>query len=249
MKQGTKGKFFKAIGAATLIFMATGHAASAGADDTANDTILYWSGDVAIKGSNTYGLAFDSGFSTALNGNIDISGWIVSGNLGYAHSKDVGSKSDSFYTSGLVGYQWQMPDFYISLSTGILYSNNDEKPGGGKTDGDKVGAAVIYGFGTNATDALYVQSYGSYATINDQFFVQGKLGYKTTSIAYGAEYTLYDDNGSKPTHRIGAFVGDIALSDKLTMTVSAGYQTTKEVGTKDGAYANIGFSVPVSFLK
>lgn len=255
MKKGVKGFLPGAIGMAALFASATSMVAfssavvAADVDTSVADTVLYWGADLALKGSNTYGLAFDGGFVTALNGNIDMPGWIVTGNLGYGHTKDVGSKTDSFYTTALVGYQWKTPDFYASLSAGVLYNNNDEKPGGGKTDGSKVGAAINYGFGTTASDAIYVQSYGTYATTYDQLYLHGKLGYKTASIAYGGEYTFYDDNGTKPTHRIGAFVGEIPLGEQLTMTVSGGYQTTKEPGTKDGGYATIGFSMPISLLR
>ncbi|HFC04772.1 MAG TPA: cellulose biosynthesis protein BcsS, partial [Rhizobiales bacterium] len=211
MKRGFRAVSVKAVQAAILAIGGAGFTALApggalaGPDNAVNDTVIYWSGDLALRGSGKYSLAFDGGFATALDGDIGTSGWIVTADLGYSHSKYVSSKSDSFYTSLLFGHQWQSPDYYFSLSAGLLFNSNDEKPSGGKTDGDKVGGALLYGFETKAVDAFYVQSYGSFSTVYDQVYLHGKAGYKTATFTYGAEYTFYDDNDSKPTHQIGAF--------------------------------------------
>jgi len=208
---------------------------------------VYWGSDAVLKGSGYHGIGIDAGFATAINGNLSSSGWIISGNTGYSHTKDAGSKTNSFYTSALFGHLWQMPDYYLSLSGGVNFNNNDETPSGGKTDGSKVGAVLAYGFETKSVDALYVQSYGSVSTVYNQLYLHGKLGYKTASFNYGGEYTFSDDKGSKATHRFGGFIGDISIGEKVTMGVSAGYQHSREPGDKDGAYATIAFSMPISF--
>lgn len=209
------------------------------------DTVLYWGFEYNRASSRQDGFGIDGGFVTALNGNLDLSGWIVTGNLGYSESNSRGSDTDSIYASALAGHLWQTSDFYVSLAGGLHYINNDENPSGGITDGDKVGVIAQYGFETKRVEAPYVQSYGSYSTAYDSVYAHIKAGYKTHSLKYGAELTGYDEKGGKGTIRYGAFVGDIPLG-QLTMGVSAGYQDELEPGNKDGFYALTEFSMPLS---
>lgn len=209
------------------------------------DTVLYWGFEYNRASSRQDGFGIDGGFVTALNGNLDLSGWIVTGNLGYSESNSRGSDTDSVYASALAGHLWQTSDFYVSLAGGLHYINNDESPSGGVTDGDKVGLIVQYGFETKRVEAPYVQSYGSYSTAYDSVYAHIKAGYKTHRLKYGAELTGYDEKGGKGTMRYGAFVGDIPLG-QLTMGVSAGYQDELEPGNKDGFYALTEFSMPLS---
>lgn len=229
-------------GAATFIT----NAQAADADNSVQDSVVYWGADVKYGGSRSYATSVDAGLVTALNGNIETSGWILSGNAGYGYSKEALSKTNSVYTSVLFGHLWNMPGFYFSLSGGGLYLNNDETPPGSRTDGDKLGALFQYGFETTSVDAFYVQSYGSVSTAYTQLYLHAKVGYKSSTLRYGAEFTLSDDKTSRGTRRFGGFVGDIPLGEDLSMVVSAGYQQNRDPGEKDGAYATIGFAVPFS---
>lgn len=221
--------------------------ATAIADDyLVKDTVVYWGTDFAHNSASKMGIGLDGGFVTALNGDIGATGWTFTGSLGVSRTDDALSDSNSFYGTALFGHQWHAPNHYVSLSGGVIYTNNDENPSGGATDGGAVGAIVQYGFETKAVDALYVQSYGAYATAYDQIYVHAKTGYKTANLRFGPEITLFDDESSRPTLRYGGFLGDISITDSLNMVVTAGYQHELEVGVADGFYATIGFSIPIS---
>ncbi|MBW3096024.1 cellulose biosynthesis protein BcsS [Pseudohoeflea coraliihabitans] len=211
--------------------------------EPAYDTVVYWGADYANTDSDAFGL--DAGFVTALNGNIAASGWIMSGSIGYGNTDAPLSETDSVYGTLLLGYQWVMPDFYVSLAGGAHVVNNDENPPGGITDGSEFGAIAQYGFETTRTNSLYFQSYGSFSTAYDQVYLHAKAGYKLPTLRFGGEFTVFDEVASSSTLRYGAFVGDIPLTDRLSMVVSAGYQD-EQGSSDDGFYATIGFAVPFS---
>ena len=205
------------------------------------DTVVYWSADYSNTDEDEYGL--NAGFVTALNGDLGKSGWTISANLGGSYSDGSTSDSKSYYGSLLLGYLWANPYLYFSLGAGPVFVSNNSSPSSPSDDSD-VGAILQYGIDTTKENNLYFQSYGSYATVKDQIYLHAKAGYKTSSISFGPEITYFDDNQSTETLRYGAFVGDISLFDRLSMTVSAGYQD--ESGSSDGFYATVGFSVPLS---
>lgn len=205
------------------------------------DTVIYWSGDYANSDTNDYGV--NAGFVTALNGDLGVSGFTVSGNLGFSYTDGSGTDSESYYGSLLLGYLWALPDFYISIGAGPNIINSDSDPAS-TSDGWDVGAIVQYGVETTRENSLYFQSYGSYSTVRDQVYLHAKTGYKASTLRFGPEFTYFDDNDSEQTIRYGAFVGDIPLSDRLSMVVSAGYED--ENGGSDGFYATVGFAVPLS---
>lgn len=210
------------------------------------DTVIYWGADGAFRGGDGRGYGADTGFVTALNGDIGSTGWTLGGNLNLSRTTAPLSSTDSFGASLLLGHQWHAPGYYFSLAGGVNYVHNDETPGGGPTDGDKVGAIVQYGIETKNVDALYLQSYGAYSTAFDQVYFHAKAGYKTPGLRFGGEFTAFDDKGSRPTLRYGAFVGDVPLGGGLSMVVSAGYQQERDPGKRDGFYTTVGFSVPLS---
>lgn len=214
--------------------------------DPVVDTVIYWGGDLNYSRSTRYGGGVGAGFVTALNGDLGASGWTLTGNLGLSSSLDIGSRSQSFYGSLLLGHQWTWPDFYVSLAGGVHYVNNNETPGGGATDGDRLGAIVQYGIETTRTNAFYLQSYGSASTAYNQLYAHVKAGYKAETLRFGGEFTVSDDIGGMPTLRYGAFLGDIPLAKKLSMVVSAGYQHELDPTAPNGFYATIGFAVPLS---
>lgn len=210
------------------------------------DTVIYWSGDFNYSRSNRYGYGADAGFVTALNGDIGTSGWTFTGNIGLSRSVDPGSSSKSFAGSLLFGYQWNAPDYYVSVAAGGQYINNNETPGGGPTDGDKLGAVFQYVFETNRVDAFYLQSFGAASTAYDQLYFHAKAGYKTATLRFGGEFSAFDDEGSRPTLRYGAFLGDIPLGENVSMVVSVGYQHELDRSVSDGVYATLGFSAALS---
>ena len=211
----------------------------------ANDTVIYWGLDYSHANSSQYGVGFDAGFVTALNRNIDASGWILTGSGGISRSQTLVANTESFNTSLLIGYLWQGPRSYFSLSGGVNYIYNDETPPGSPTDGGEAGVIAQYGFETKAENALYFQSYGSISSAYSSVYFHAKGGYKTSSLKFGAEFTVYDDKGSSETMRYGVFLGDIPLG-RLTMGVSAGYQDERSPGKRDGFYSLVEFSMPIS---
>lgn len=215
------------------------------ADDTI-DTVVYWGVDTNWSSSSEYGLGADVGVVSALDGDLGATGWIFTGNAGMSYSDAPGSDSSSFYDSLLIGHLWVQPEYYFSVAAGAHFVNNNESPGGGPKDRGKLGAIFQYGFETTTNDAFYIQSYGAVSTIYDQLYLHAKAGYKAAALRYGAEFTLIDEEASRGTHRYGAFVGDIAVTDSVSMVISAGYQEDRDPGDKDGVYALIGFSTPLS---
>lgn len=214
--------------------------------DPVVDTVIYWGGNLNYSRSTRYGGGLDAGFVTALNGDLGASGWTLSTNLGFSSSVDIGSRSQSFYGSLLLGYLWHLPDFYVSLAGGVQYVNNNETPGGGVTDGDQIGAIIHYNFETTRTNAFYLQSYGSASTAYNQLYGHVKAGYKAETLRFGGEFTVFDDIGGMPTLRYGAFLGGIPLAENLNMAISAGYQHEMAPTAPNGFYATIGFAVPLS---
>lgn len=215
------------------------------AGDATYDTVLYGGFDYANGGSTKDDYGVDVGFVTALNGDIGTSGWVVTGNIGYGNTDSI-VDSDTFSTSLLLGYLWQMPDYYFTLSGGVHYVDNNDAVPGSPTDGSEVGVIGQYGFETSTVNAFYVQSYGSLSSVHDQVYGHVKAGYKTETLRFGGEFTVFDEIASKPTLRYGAFLGDIPLGDRLRMVVSAGYQEDRQPGNEDGFYATVGFSIPFS---
>jgi len=211
------------------------------------DTVIYWGADGSLGPSLNHGYGADIGFATALNGDIGVSGWTMSGNFGLGRSASPAMNTDSIYASLLLGRQWHAPGYYFSLSAGLQYVNNAETPGGGITDGSRLGAIFQYGFETKSVDNFYLQSYGAYSTANSQIYGHVKAGYKAKKLRFGAEFTVSDDIGGPPVLRYGAFVGDIPLGEKLSMTVSAGYQQDLAPAAPGRFYAGLGFVVPLSF--
>jgi len=216
-------------------------------DDRTYDTVIYWGADGSFGPVLNHGYGADIGFATALNGNIGTAGWTVSGSFGLGRSVSPVFTTDSVNAALLLGYQWQAPGYYVSLAAGLQYVNNTENPGGGITDGSRLGAIVQYGFETKSENSLYLQSYGAYSTANSQIYGHLKAGYKARQLRFGAEFTVSDDIGSLPVLRYGAFVGNIPLGERLSMVVSAGYQQDLTPATPGRFYTGVGFSVPLSF--
>lgn len=236
---------------ALLATVSTGYAAdletgNQTADEATIDSVVYWGVDINKNHSQGDGFGIAAGGVTALNGDLSVSGWTVSGNVGYSKSRSTGSKTDSLYGSMLVGYLWVAPEYYFTLATGVHMVDNEESPGGGITDGHDVGAIFQYGFETTTENSFYVQSYGAVSTAYDQLYGHVKLGYKTSNLRYGGEFTISDDKGSKGTRRYGAFVGDIPITDSVSMVISGGYQDELGPDDSDGMYGTVGFSVPIS---
>jgi len=217
-----------------------------GSPEPVIDSVIYWGSDLSYGNSGRYGLGVDAGFVTALNGDLGIEGWTLTGNLGLSRSVDLASRTNAAYGSVLLGYLWPMDGYYFSLGAGVNVINNNQTPPGGPTDGSKIGALIQYGFETTQTNAFYTQSYGSYSTANDEIYFHAKAGYKNATLRFGPEFTLSDDNGGQPTLRFGGVVGDIPLGDKVKMSISAGYQRDLNPGVADRFYTMVGFSVPLS---
>lgn len=243
-----------ATGAALAITVAMSGSAFA-ADDTlleqrmapdTIDTVVWWGGEFTYKDSSRHGIGADMGFVTALSGDLGQSGWIVSGAVGLSRSNDIGSRINSAYGNVLLGYLFTAPGYYMSVSGGVDFANNNETPPGSVTDGSKVGAVAQYSFETTSSNAFYAQSYGSYSTTNRSTYFHAKAGYKMSRIRFGPEFTYADDRGGRPTLRFGGFVGDIPVGQKVSMTISAGYQKEQDPGVADRFYAAVGFSVPLS---
>lgn len=209
------------------------------------DTVLFWGAGTGAPGTDSADSGANIGFVTALNGDIGRSGWTITSSVGLGHTKAPLSRTKSFYSSLLVGHQWTQPGYHFSLSAGLHYRNNGERPAGGPTDGSDVGVTIQYGFDTRAVDALYLHSYGAYSTVADQIYFHLKAGRRTQRLRFGGEFTLSDDAWSRPTLRTGVFVGDIAIAGPVAITVSAGYLRHLEPGKSDGFYATAGFSMPL----
>lgn len=209
------------------------------------DTVLFWGAGTGAPGTDSADSSANIGFVTALNGDIGRSGWTITSSVGLGRTNAPLSRTKSFYSSLLVGHQWTLPGYYFSLSAGLHYRNNRERPSGSPTDGDDVGLTVQYGFDTSAVDALYLHSFGAWSTVADQVYFHLKAGRRTQRLRFGGEFTLSDDAWSRPTLRYGVFVGDIALAGPVSVTVSAGYLRHLEPGKSDGFYATAGFSMPL----
>lgn len=216
------------------------------AEEPGTGTVVYWGVDLSKNHSQRHGYGIDGGFVTALDGDLSTTGWTLSGNIGFGNVSSSDSETDSLYGTLLLGHLWVAPTAYFSLAGGVHYVDNDETPPGGATDGHEVGAIAQYGFETTVENAFYAQSYGAISTAYDQLYAHLKLGYKTDQLRFGAEFTVFDDEDGDGTRRYGVFIGDIPITDKLSMVVSGGYQEELDPGIEDGLYATVGFSIPIT---
>ena len=188
------------------------------------------------------------GFVSALDGDIGRPGWIVSGSFGLGRTRTLWNATDSRYATLVAGHQWVTPSRYFSLSAGLAWRDKENRPAGAG-EGDRLGAVIRYSFDTRALDALYLQSYGAYSTIDDEVHFHLRAGRRTSILRFGGEFTLFDDARNRPTLRYGAFVGDIPMGHGLGMTLAAGYRHELTPGKGDGLYATIGFSMPLSLRR
>jgi len=241
------------IAAAVMVAatVSTAHADQDGASqdetiyDKTYDTVVYWGGDFAHNDTEV-ATGASAGFVTALHGDIGTSDWIATGGLGVSRTDTNVSNSDGFYGSLLVGHQWHLPGVYVSLSGGANLVDNAESPGGGPTDGTEVGAIFQYGFETTALETVHIQSYGAYSTAYDQIYLHAKAGHRIEGLRFGPEFTLFDEDATRPTLRFGGFIGDIPITDAIGMVVAAGLQHELEPGEADGFYATVSFAVPLA---
>lgn len=247
MRRGRSAWRGLAVCVAAAAFATADARAGDGAPEQAarSDTVLFWGGGAGAPGTDSADSSANIGFVTALNGDIGRSGWTITGSAGLGRTDAPLSRTKSFYSSLLVGHQWTLPGYSFSLSAGLHYRNNRERPAGGPTDGDDAGVTIHYGFDTRAVDAPYFHAYGAYSTVADQIHFHVKAGRKTQRLRFGGEFTLSDDAWSRPTLRSGVFVGDIALAGPLAMSVSAGYLRHLQPGRSDGFYAGASFWMPL----
>lgn len=224
--------------------------AEPGAQPAANllrfDSAVYWGADaVGMVGGRDFNAGI--GLIGALNGDIGRPGWIVSGSFGLGRTRTLWSATDSRYATLVAGRQWSTPSHYFSLSAGLAWRDKDNRPDAGG-EGSALGAVIRYSFDTRAPDALYLQSYGSYSTIDDEVHFHLRVGRRTSALRFGGEFMLFDDARDRPTLRFGAFVGDIPMGPMghgLNLTLAAGYRHELEPGKGDGFYATLGFSMPL----
>ena len=206
------------------------------------DTVVYWGADFSQRGSKLNDFGVSAGAVTALNGNILTSGWTVTANAGLARSVAPLSRTNGTYGSLLLGYHWQLPAVYLSLSSGVNVVHNDKRPSGGVGDGTTWGAIIQYGLELRKIDPVFIQSYGAYSTANRQIYLHAKLGYKGSVLRFGPEFTYSDSRDSSGARlRYGVFLGGIPLGDHIKMIVSGGYQQNQGIRQRDGFYAAIGF--------
>ncbi len=211
-----------------------------------HDSVAYWSTEFvrARAGRNGYGTG--AGFVTAWNGDIGVPGWIISSNLGFSRTQDAFSTSRSVYGTFVAGYQWNTPEYYFSMAAGAHYVDKNDTRRGSAGDGAELGTMIQYSFETKARDTIYLQSYGSASTAFSQIYMHAEVGYRTSALSYGPMFSIFDEEGSRPTLRYGVFANDIPTFGSMRMAISAGYQDELDPSRSDGFYATLGFSVPLS---
>lgn len=206
----------------------------------AESTTIFW----GLSGTRHSWFA-GGGFVHALNGNLGVNGWLVSGVLGGGSSEDfdvIFSETDSFQAAALIGYQAVSSAIYLAVYIGVNYFNNDSTPFDptDPTAGDEVGFMVQGELETVGEDALYLSLMGTYSTAFDTYWVRARPGYNAGGIAFGPEFIASGDLGGD-TVRYGAFVGGIMIGG-VEMTISAGYQDERGATYSDGAYGAVEFS-------
>ena len=184
--------------------------------------------------------SLDSGFVTALSGDISQDGFLFAGTFAFGESsfKGFGIKSnqDSYASSALVGYQSYLDVIYVAVFAGLDWQNNDTKPST-KTDGDKFGFKIEGDFETTTENALYFGLGASYTTIFDGYWARGRAGYNMGSMKFGPEVTASGDDFTDSI-RVGGFVSDIEIG-MLNVGFAIGYNNQNNNKRNDGVYGTV----------
>lgn len=228
------------LGAAVAVVLG---ASGANAQDNA---VLFTGLDGYKNNSGAY-----IGFVYALNGDINASGWTVASSLSYAISKDNSGTptvtTDSIGAVVTLGYQWDKPDYFLSLALGVDVIDNDDSPSiGSITEGRKAGAVAQIGFETKATNALYFNGFGEYHTANKRSYVQLRAGYKSNGYTYGLEGVYAKELDSQASTILGVFVNGIEFG-KGTLGFSVGVLNGRDNDVYDGAHVAVEYSMPLRF--
>lgn len=207
------------------------------------DTVLFWGAEGALANMANLESSAGAGFVTALNGDIGKSGWTITSSAGLGRTRTPLNWTSSYYSSLLLGHQWNGPASYFSFSAGLQHRKNKEYPGGSPTDGKATGLTFQYNFEAKKPDAPYFHSFGSYSSIETQLYFHARLGYQMKRLRLGSEFTFYDNSSNPPAFRYGIFVGAAPLIKNLNVTVSAGYR--RKAGEPDALYTTTSFTLPL----
>lgn len=206
--------------------------------DPMKSTVLFFGAEFEPHSYN-----LESGFATALNGDISKDGFLLAGTIdfGEANWNFAGTKNntDSYAAKALVGYQMYLDGIYVAALAGVDFQKNKTKPLSGisKTDGKKVGFVVQGELETTAVQAPYFGIGGSYSTANNTYWTRGRAGYNTGSFKFGPEVTALGDKDTD-TIRVGGFVSDIKLG-MLNVGFSLGYTNESDGKRNDGVYGGV----------
>ncbi len=203
--------------------------------DGQKSTAVYFGADFS---PHEYSL--ETGFVTALSGDISQDGFLFAGILGFGESdsKSGGVKSDedTFTGSILIGYQAYLDGIYVAAFAGLDWQDTDTKPSDPK-DGSDFGFKVEGEFETSTENALYFGLGGSYTTIDDGYWVRGRAGYSMGAMKFGPEVTASGDNDTDAV-RVGGFVSDIELG-MINLGFAIGYHDENNNSRKDGVYGTV----------
>jgi hypothetical protein len=224
---------------AALMLTSSGLAvSSANADgslkDTPAESTIVWTGIDKASGA----FAGIAGFTTALNGDLSASGFLLRGDGLYVHT----DQGQIWEGSPLLGYQIVDSLFTFSTFIGVDFHklpNSDSTNVQGYETGFKVAASVE----TDEKERLVANIYGEYSTAFDSYWVRSRSGYNFKSFVIGPEAILVG-NQSFRAERSGAFVLvplEEYLGRPIDLTVSGGYQWVKGFDSQ-----NIGNSAPIS---
>ena len=210
----------------------------------AQSKVVYGGWDVTERSS-----AFYIGGVAALNGNINVSGGVLSGSLTKAtYDYDTVAVAENTVdvdlTSGnaLLGYQWVNRSTSMTLSAGIDYQDHSLTPDDPSSvvKGNKTGGVVqleIMKFTTPVDASLIAKA----SEVFGSYWARGRLGYKIGKVKTGIELTG-SGNDSYDNERYGLYA-TFPISGSLSVDLAAGDSTItgkNSVQDSDSAYATLG---------
>ena len=187
----------------------------------------------------------------AISGDLDQSGWLLRGVVGYGEYEyqttavpsgevDV----DQLSVQAGVGYQRVVDDTRLSFFTSVDYQDHDDSPADvmNSVRGDETGVAFQAEIDTTSGDWNYGVM-ASYSTAFDSYWSRARVGYNTGSVTVGPELVV-SGNEEYAEERYGVFVG-WPLSAQTSVTLSGGYFESEgdlSIREEDGGYASLGLS-------
>ena len=172
---------------------------------------------------------------------------VSSGTYEYDQTATTQIKGDSTSFEGMVGYQLFDFSIFKRVTAYLGFDHQNHKLNAidvlNKVQGEKSGAKGIVEFDYALTDTLDLSFATSYSSVYDSYWTQTKIIIPSEyGFSFGPQI-IASGSESYDNQRLGLFIGDIKINDRLTIGAAAGFSNASRRGD-NSAFASIGGSFP-----